>query len=62
MDKVQAEMLKHTPRKKSKEKVISKGMLIGAGIAIGCAAAYFLGPKIIGHIQARQIAKVAKVI
>lgn len=47
---------KKLPSNKKKILVISLGVLAGA------VAAYYIGPKVSGLIQARRIAKVAKVI
>lgn len=63
MDNVQKEMLSNLPQREtpSKKLITKKRVAIVLGIATGVVAAYILGPKILGKVQARKVSNAIKV-
>lgn len=59
----QVEMLNNIPQRDTpKKSIITKThVAVALGIVVGGVAAYFIGPKILGKVQARNILKTTSV-
>lgn len=64
IDNQQKTMLDNAPSRAPKKAPSAKKklMVVGLGIAVGAIAAYYIGPKVSGLIQAKRIAKATKVV
>lgn len=63
MTKEQKEMLANAPQRVAAKKpiVTKKRAAIALGILAGGTAAYYIGPKILGKVQAKRMAKAISV-